>query len=100
MILRSIALIGILTLALSGCSTACVQNNLVTPPESAMALAQPLPKLQVSPALKDSDKTSIGLKEIVEDDLQLSQMYQDLAIRHNALVKYVESVMKSQSAPQ
>ncbi len=61
-----------------------------------MARSKPLPLLPVQPQAKNADKTSIGLQQVVDDDLAVTQMYQDLAIRHDALVTYVEAVLRKQ----
>jgi hypothetical protein len=63
-----------------------------------MQRAKPLPKLPVPEGAADSDASSIGLKELVVDDLEITRMYRELAARHDALVDAVLEKLKEQAA--
>lgn len=41
--------------------------------------------------------SGIGLPELLDNDLEVVGMYRDLAIKHNALVDYVESLIQKQA---
>lgn len=41
--------------------------------------------------------SGIGLPELLDNDLEIVQLYRELAVRHDTLVDYVESVIKQQA---
>lgn len=42
--------------------------------------------------------SEVGVTELIDNDLEIVQLYHELAERHNALVDYVESIMEKQAA--
>lgn len=42
--------------------------------------------------------SGIGLPELLDNDLEVVQLYRELAVRHDALVDYVEFLLKEQAA--
>lgn len=41
--------------------------------------------------------SGIGLPELLDNDLEVVQLYRELAVRHDALVDFVESIIKKQA---
>lgn len=62
-----------------------------------MQKAKPLPRLPVPEGAADHQASSIGINELVEDNLELTRLYKDLTTRHNALVDAVVEKLKQQA---
>lgn len=63
-----------------------------------MQKAKPLPKVEYK-TIKATDNegrqlSDVGLRELVQADLEVTELYHDLATNHNALVDYVQGLIE------
>lgn len=87
----------VLTLALSGCSTAPATKAPWSPPQATLAKSEPLPKLADDPNQSDDAKSTIGIPELVDDNFAIVKAYKRLAKRHDELVDAVMQHLKDQA---